>query len=137
MWCIVYSHVTWTYQFDWYLIHLFYFPAGFGVPVNWWCSWFHRHFIVSREGLIIWHSPCTQLTSFKYMMHFLKLETGFSLCISVYPDLTCFLISCLLQGIVTAPILYAMEEFPELRSVVDRGLDNPANVDLVSFCHYE
>ncbi|KAK1436360.1 hypothetical protein QVD17_02139 [Tagetes erecta] len=34
------------------------------------------------------------------------------------------------HGIVTAPILYAMEEFPELRSVVDRGLDNPANVDL-------
>ncbi|KAL8213689.1 hypothetical protein R6Q57_003138 [Mikania cordata] len=34
------------------------------------------------------------------------------------------------HGIVTAPILYAMEEFPELRSVVDRGLDNPDNVDL-------
>ncbi|KVG51526.1 hypothetical protein Ccrd_026373, partial [Cynara cardunculus var. scolymus] len=34
------------------------------------------------------------------------------------------------HGIVTAPILYAMEEFPELRSVVDQGLDDPANVDL-------
>ncbi|KAJ9550821.1 hypothetical protein OSB04_014866 [Centaurea solstitialis] len=34
------------------------------------------------------------------------------------------------HGIVTAPILYAMEEFPELRTVVDRGLDDPANVDL-------
>ncbi|CAK9170250.1 unnamed protein product [Ilex paraguariensis] len=33
-------------------------------------------------------------------------------------------------GIVTAPILFAIEEFPELRSVVDRGFDNPANVDL-------
>ncbi|XP_024964530.1 solanesyl-diphosphate synthase 1, mitochondrial-like [Cynara cardunculus var. scolymus] len=40
------------------------------------------------------------------------------------------------HGIVTAPILYAMEEFPELRSVVDQGLDDPANVDLVSLCHY-
>lgn len=34
------------------------------------------------------------------------------------------------HGIVTAPILYAMEEFPELRTVVDRGLDDPANVNL-------
>nr|AYA62519.1 geranyl pyrophosphate synthase [Atractylodes lancea] len=34
------------------------------------------------------------------------------------------------HGIVTAPILYAMEEFPELHSVVDRGLDNPADVAL-------
>nr|AMB19718.1 geranyl diphosphate synthase 1 [Taraxacum kok-saghyz] len=34
------------------------------------------------------------------------------------------------HGIITAPILYAMEEFPELRTVVDRGLDDPANVNL-------
>ncbi|KAL7223297.1 hypothetical protein ACSBR1_024870 [Camellia fascicularis] len=34
------------------------------------------------------------------------------------------------HGIVTAPILYAMEEFPQLRAVVDRGFDNPADVDL-------
>ncbi|XP_071729598.1 solanesyl diphosphate synthase 3, chloroplastic/mitochondrial-like isoform X1 [Rutidosis leptorrhynchoides] len=34
------------------------------------------------------------------------------------------------HGIVTAPMLYAMEEFPELRSVIDKGLDNPVNVDL-------
>lgn len=34
------------------------------------------------------------------------------------------------HGIITAPILFAMEEFPELRAVVDRGFDNPANVDL-------
>lgn len=34
------------------------------------------------------------------------------------------------HGIVTAPILFAIEEFPELRAVVDRGLDNPADVDL-------
>ncbi|XAR72505.1 All-trans-nonaprenyl-diphosphate synthase (geranylgeranyl-diphosphate specific) [Bertholletia excelsa] len=34
------------------------------------------------------------------------------------------------HGIVTAPILFAMEEFPQLRLVIDRGLDNPADVDL-------
>ncbi|KAE9452408.1 hypothetical protein C3L33_15691, partial [Rhododendron williamsianum] len=33
-------------------------------------------------------------------------------------------------GIITAPILYAMEEFPQLRAVVDQGFDNPADVDL-------
>ena len=38
----------------------------------------------------------------------------------------------LLQGIVTAPILFAMEEFPQLRAIVDEGFENPANVDLVS-----
>ncbi|KAL5977151.1 putative protein serine/threonine kinase [Asimina triloba] len=34
------------------------------------------------------------------------------------------------HGIVTAPILFAMEEFPQLRRVVDRGFDNPSNIDL-------
>ncbi|KAL2474983.1 Solanesyl diphosphate synthase 3 [Abeliophyllum distichum] len=34
------------------------------------------------------------------------------------------------HGIITAPILFAMEEFPELRAIVDRGFDNPANVDI-------
>ncbi|KAA8514892.1 hypothetical protein F0562_018071 [Nyssa sinensis] len=34
------------------------------------------------------------------------------------------------HGIVTAPILFATEEFPQLRAVVDRGFDNPADVDL-------
>ncbi|KAK4589112.1 hypothetical protein RGQ29_019916 [Quercus rubra] len=34
------------------------------------------------------------------------------------------------HGIITAPILFAMEEFPQLREVVDRGFDDPANVDL-------
>nr|WET55170.1 geranyl diphosphate synthase [Elsholtzia strobilifera] len=33
------------------------------------------------------------------------------------------------HGIVTAPILFAMEEFPELRAVIDQGFDNSANVD--------
>ncbi|RWW71750.1 hypothetical protein BHE74_00020487 [Ensete ventricosum] len=33
-------------------------------------------------------------------------------------------------GIVTAPILFAMEEFPELHEVVDRGFDDPENVDI-------
>ncbi|OEL17951.1 Solanesyl-diphosphate synthase 1, mitochondrial [Dichanthelium oligosanthes] len=34
------------------------------------------------------------------------------------------------MGIITAPILYAMEEFPQLNEVVDQGFDNPANVEL-------
>eukprot|EP00262_Sarcandra_glabra_P002493 TRINITY_DN12845_c0_g1_i2.p1 TRINITY_DN12845_c0_g1~~TRINITY_DN12845_c0_g1_i2.p1 ORF type:complete len:425 (-),score=80.37 TRINITY_DN12845_c0_g1_i2:356-1630(-) len=34
------------------------------------------------------------------------------------------------HGIVTAPILFAIEEFPQLRTVVDRGFDNTADVDL-------
>lgn len=34
------------------------------------------------------------------------------------------------HGIVTAPILFAMEEFPQLHAVVAQGFDNPANVDL-------
>ncbi|KAK9114244.1 hypothetical protein Syun_021041 [Stephania yunnanensis] len=34
------------------------------------------------------------------------------------------------HGIVIAPILFAMEEFPQLRTVVDRGFDGPVNVDL-------
>ncbi|KAK4262356.1 hypothetical protein QN277_027926 [Acacia crassicarpa] len=34
------------------------------------------------------------------------------------------------NGIVTAPMLFAMEEFPDLRVVIEGGFDNPANVDL-------
>ncbi|XP_068634384.1 solanesyl-diphosphate synthase 1, mitochondrial-like isoform X2 [Aristolochia californica] len=34
------------------------------------------------------------------------------------------------HGIITAPILFAMEEFPQLRDVVDRGFDDTSNVDL-------
>nr|GMD05367.1 solanesyl diphosphate synthase 3, chloroplastic/mitochondrial [Ipomoea batatas] len=34
------------------------------------------------------------------------------------------------HGIVTAPILFAMEEYPQLRDVVDQGFDDPRNVDL-------
>ncbi|XP_068319459.1 solanesyl diphosphate synthase 3, chloroplastic/mitochondrial-like [Pyrus communis] len=35
------------------------------------------------------------------------------------------------HGIVTAPMLFAMEEFPQLRTVVEQGLDNnPANIEL-------
>ncbi|KAK3155954.1 hypothetical protein QOZ80_2AG0100900 [Eleusine coracana subsp. coracana] len=34
------------------------------------------------------------------------------------------------HGIITAPMLYAMEEFPQLHDVVDQGFENPANVDL-------
>ncbi|XWS71545.1 hypothetical protein CRYUN_Cryun03dG0146900 [Craigia yunnanensis] len=34
------------------------------------------------------------------------------------------------HGIITAPILFAMEEYPQLRAVVDQGFDNPANVDI-------
>lgn len=35
------------------------------------------------------------------------------------------------QGIVTAPILFAMEEFPQLREIVEQGFDDPSNVDTV------
>ncbi|RVW23080.1 Solanesyl diphosphate synthase 3, chloroplastic/mitochondrial [Vitis vinifera] len=34
------------------------------------------------------------------------------------------------KGIITAPILFAIEEFPQLDAVVKRGLDNPADIDL-------
>eukprot|EP00258_Populus_trichocarpa_P051001 XP_024467020.1 solanesyl diphosphate synthase 3, chloroplastic/mitochondrial isoform X2 [Populus trichocarpa] len=34
------------------------------------------------------------------------------------------------HGIVTAPILFAMEEFPQLRSVIDWGFDKPENIDV-------
>ncbi|KAK4349422.1 hypothetical protein RND71_032177 [Anisodus tanguticus] len=34
------------------------------------------------------------------------------------------------MGIVTAPILYAMEEFPQLCTLVDRGFDDPVNVEI-------
>jgi geranyl diphosphate synthase len=37
-----------------------------------------------------------------------------------------------MQGIITAPMLYAIEEFPQLQEVVDRGFDNPANIEIVS-----
>ncbi|XP_051125804.1 solanesyl diphosphate synthase 3, chloroplastic/mitochondrial isoform X2 [Andrographis paniculata] len=34
------------------------------------------------------------------------------------------------HGIITAPILFAMEEYPALRTVVDQGFDDYANVDM-------
>ncbi|KAJ8538464.1 hypothetical protein K7X08_027685 [Anisodus acutangulus] len=34
------------------------------------------------------------------------------------------------HGIVTAPILYAMEEFPQLCTLLDRGFDDPVNVEI-------
>ncbi|KAE9607799.1 putative all-trans-nonaprenyl-diphosphate synthase (geranylgeranyl-diphosphate specific) [Lupinus albus] len=34
------------------------------------------------------------------------------------------------HGIVTAPMLYAMEEFPQLRAIVEEGFENPKNIDL-------
>uniref|UniRef100_A0A0A9EWX3 Uncharacterized protein n=1 Tax=Arundo donax TaxID=35708 RepID=A0A0A9EWX3_ARUDO len=34
------------------------------------------------------------------------------------------------QGIVTAPILFAMEEFPHLREIVEQGFNDPCNVDM-------
>ena len=40
--------------------------------------------------------------------------------------------SPLAQGIITAPILFAMEEFPQLREVINQGFDKPANIDIVS-----
>ncbi|KAL6570036.1 hypothetical protein OROMI_014550 [Orobanche minor] len=37
-----------------------------------------------------------------------------------------------IKGIVTAPILFAIEEFPELHPIIYRGFDKPGDVDLVS-----
>ncbi|KAI3967583.1 hypothetical protein MKW92_004762 [Papaver armeniacum] len=34
------------------------------------------------------------------------------------------------HGIITAPVLFAAEEFPDLQAVINRGFDDPANVDL-------
>ncbi|KAI3859192.1 hypothetical protein MKX03_034596 [Papaver bracteatum] len=34
------------------------------------------------------------------------------------------------HGIITAPVLFATEEFPELQAVINRGFDDPDNVDL-------
>ncbi|CAI0544839.1 unnamed protein product [Linum tenue] len=34
------------------------------------------------------------------------------------------------HGIVTAPILFAMEEFPQLRAIIDEGFEDPKNVNL-------
>ncbi|OIV93782.1 hypothetical protein TanjilG_07685 [Lupinus angustifolius] len=34
------------------------------------------------------------------------------------------------HGIVTAPMLFAMEEFPQLRAIVEEGFENPKNIDL-------
>ncbi|XP_039019692.1 solanesyl diphosphate synthase 3, chloroplastic/mitochondrial-like isoform X2 [Hibiscus syriacus] len=33
------------------------------------------------------------------------------------------------QGIITAPILFAMEEFPRLKAVTEQGFDNSANIN--------
>ncbi|XP_021294835.1 solanesyl diphosphate synthase 3, chloroplastic/mitochondrial-like [Herrania umbratica] len=33
------------------------------------------------------------------------------------------------RGIITAPILFAIEEFPQLHAVIEQGFDDPANVD--------
>ncbi|XP_056863271.1 solanesyl diphosphate synthase 3, chloroplastic/mitochondrial-like [Raphanus sativus] len=41
------------------------------------------------------------------------------------------MINPLRHGIVTAPILFAMEEFPQLRNVVDQLDKDPTNVDTV------
>lgn len=41
----------------------------------------------------------------------------------------------LLQGIVTAPILFAMEEFPQLHAIVYQGFDSPENIEIVSICN--
>ncbi|KMZ74551.1 Solanesyl-diphosphate synthase 3, chloroplastic/mitochondrial [Zostera marina] len=38
------------------------------------------------------------------------------------------------QGIITAPILFAMEEFPQLDDIINKGFDDPSNVDIA--LHY-
>ncbi|XP_024047822.1 solanesyl diphosphate synthase 3, chloroplastic/mitochondrial isoform X2 [Citrus clementina] len=35
------------------------------------------------------------------------------------------------NGIITAPILFAMEEFPQLHAFINSSSDNPANVDVI------
>ncbi|KAJ8767383.1 hypothetical protein K2173_017427 [Erythroxylum novogranatense] len=40
-------------------------------------------------------------------------------------------------GIVTALILFAMEEFPQLRAIVDQGFDKPESVDILTAKHAE
>ncbi|XVF87110.1 hypothetical protein PTKIN_Ptkin18bG0093500 [Pterospermum kingtungense] len=40
------------------------------------------------------------------------------------------------HGIVTAPILFAMEEFPQLHAVVYQGFDNPENIYIVSIYNH-
>ena len=32
---------------------------------------------------------------------------------------------------MTAPILFAMEEFPQLREIIEQGFDDPSNVNMV------
>ncbi|XP_010540598.1 PREDICTED: solanesyl diphosphate synthase 3, chloroplastic/mitochondrial-like [Tarenaya hassleriana] len=34
------------------------------------------------------------------------------------------------HGIITAPILFAMEEYPQLSEIVHQGFDNPANINI-------
>lgn len=63
--------------------------------------------------------------SFLYQFNLLEFIWQTALMI---PSLTL----CAMQGIITAPILYAIEEFPQLRSVVDKGFDEFSNVDVVS-----
>lgn len=40
----------------------------------------------------------------------------------------------ILQGIITAPILFAIQEFPQLDAIIKQGLEKPTDIDLVSFC---
>ncbi|GKV36904.1 hypothetical protein SLEP1_g44988 [Rubroshorea leprosula] len=35
-------------------------------------------------------------------------------------------------GIITSPMLFALEEFPQLRAIIDQGFENPSNVDTLS-----
>jgi len=42
----------------------------------------------------------------------------------------------IVQGIVTAPILFAMEEFPQLRELINRGFSDTEDVDVVSITSF-
>lgn len=42
----------------------------------------------------------------------------------------------IVQGIVTAPILFAMEEFPEMRELIERGFSNTEDIDTVSMISF-
>lgn len=59
---------TFLIPFSWIHFHASYFcklgdnlanlvHAGSSLPVNWWCSWFHRHLCIPWEGFIVWYSP--------------------------------------------------------------------------------
>lgn len=79
---------------------------------------------MQKAGSMYHYAPLPDLTRWIPLYCYIKLNNSYNI-----KKLTK---EILVKGIVTAPILYAMEEFPQLAEVVDRGFDDPADVDLVS-----